>query len=361
MHVSLVDDLAALRNEWEELFAVDTTATPFASFEWLSAWCNHWADGGEPWILAVYEEERLVGLAAFLRRSRGGLRYLTGLGVGVGNYWDVLAVPTYREFVVRAVTRALEERSSEWDAFFMDKLPEESSMMAALGEAELRLGPITRLTSPRIELPEVFDEYLAGVSGKRRREIRRNVEKLDEGELAIHAVSGRDELRAAIERWQALKIESWVNRGLSMDPEHGSRRFLEFTVEALTAMVPRALATVWELRRGEEVVAINVGLLDERAYYGWLFGFDSRFERLRPGHIVIGYGIRWSIREKLQYFDFMLGAESYKYHYAPRDRSVLTATVGSRRLRSRATLGLSRLRHKVLPAEMRIPLFGRSS
>jgi len=359
MRVTLVEELESLRDEWPAVFENDPTATPFASFEWQSAWCRHWAEGGTPWMLAVRDGERLVGLAPFLLRTRGGLRYLTGLGVGVGNYWDIIAAPDDRERVVTEVAAALGRRTSEWDALFMDKLPEESTTMAALRGAGLRLGNTTQLTSPRIELPTSFDDYLAGVSSKRRREIRRSLQKLDAGELTIHEVNGPEELRVAIERWQALKVQWWTSRGLPLDPEHSSRRFLDFTVDALTAMVPRGLAAVWELRRGEEIVSINIGLTDELAYYGWLFGFDSRFEDLRPGHMLIAYGIRWSVEQGLRYYDFMLGAESYKYHYAPRDRAVLTVTVGSHRLRSRATVGLSRARRAALPEGMRIPVFGR--
>jgi CelD/BcsL family acetyltransferase involved in cellulose biosynthesis len=359
VRVALVEDLPALRDEWAALFRGDPRATPFTSFQWVTAWCNHWAEGGTPWILAIYDGDRLTGLAPFLRRNRGGLRFLSGLGVGVGNYWDVIAAPEDRERVLTILAEELRQRTSEWDAFFMDKLPEESGTVAALRDAGLRLERVTRLSSPRIELPETFDDYLATVSSRRRREIRRSLEKLDDDDLSIHVVSGRDELRAAIACWQALKIEWWTKRDMPMDPEHASARFLDFTVEALTAMVPSALAVVWELRRGDEVFAINIGLTDEVAYYGWLFGFDFRFEDLRPGHMLIAYGVRWSIHEKLQHYDFMLGAESYKYHYAPRDRAVLTATVGSGRLRSRATVGLSRLRHAALPEGMRIPIFGR--
>jgi CelD/BcsL family acetyltransferase involved in cellulose biosynthesis len=359
VRVTLVDDLGALQGEWTALYANDPTATPFASFEWLSAWYRHWADGGTPWILAVYDGERLAGLAAFLLRGRGGLRFLSGLGVGVGNYWDVIAAPGDREQAVAAVAAELRRRSSEWDAFFMDKLPEESLTTEALRGAGLRVERIMRLASPRIELPTTFEDYLAVVSSRRRRDIRRRLRALDAGELSIRPVSDPDGLRSAIERWQALKVEWWARRDMPMDPEHGSRRFLDFTIEALTAMVPRAQAAVWEMCHGDEVIAIKIGLLDENTFYGWLFGFDSRFENLQPGHMLIAYGIRWSIQEKLRYYDFMLGAESYKYHYAPRDRAVLTATVGSPRLRSRATLRLSHLRHAALPAGMRIPVFGR--
>jgi CelD/BcsL family acetyltransferase involved in cellulose biosynthesis len=90
-----------------------------------------------------------------------------------------------------------------------------------------------------------------------------------------------------------------------------------------------------------------------------LWGFDARFEKLRPGHTLIAYGIRWSIETGRRYFDFMIGGESYKYDYAPEDRGVLSMTVGNDRLRSRATLALSRLRHAARGARPRMRAFGR--
>jgi CelD/BcsL family acetyltransferase involved in cellulose biosynthesis len=351
----LSDDLAALGGEWPELWQSDPAATPFASFQWLTAWCSHWAEGGKPWILLAYDGERLAGAAPFLLRRRGGLRLLNGLGVGVGNYWDVIAAPEDSERVMAAVAKELVKRSSEWDAFFLDKLPEESTTIAAMQKAGLRTEDLAQMVSPRIELPETFEEYLMTLSSKRRRDLRRCLDKFDGGELTVRSLSDPAELRAAIERWQELKVEWWTRREQAMNPEHASPRFLEFTRDVVSAMVPLGLASVWELSRDGEVVAIAIGLLDDSTYYGWLFGFDWRLEDMRPGHLMIAYGIRWAVEQRLRYYDFMLGSESYKYHYAPRDRAVLMATIGSPRLRSRATLALTRARQAVRPKSVSVP------
>ncbi len=344
MRVELVERFQGLEDEWRRLRAADPTSTPFASYEWLSAWCRHWAEGGRPWILAVYDGDRLAGLAPFLMHRKAGLRLLRGLGLGVGNYWDVIAGPDDRDQALAAVAADLSGRGAEWDAFFMDKLPEESTTIAALLKAGLRVEPTTRLASPRIELPATFEEYLAGVSPKRRKAIRRSLKPLDSGQLSLRTATTSEEIGLAVERWQRLKVESWQQRNLHLDPEHQSPRFRDFTTEALTSMVPAGLAVVWEIDADDEVVVVVVGLLDEHAYYGWLVSFDPSFEQLEPGHMAIAQGIRWSIERGLRHYDFMLGAESYKYHYAPTERSVLAAVVGNGRPRSRATLGLVRLR-----------------
>jgi CelD/BcsL family acetyltransferase involved in cellulose biosynthesis len=361
MRVTVVrGDIASLECEWISLFASDPEAAPFLSFQWLSAWCRHWSSGGSPWVLIVHEGERLAGLAPFMMSHRGGMRLLRGMGVGVGNSWNVIAAPEDREQVVVAVAQTLKQRSSEWDALFVDKLPEESGTEAALIGVGLRVDRRTRWPSPRIALPETFDAYLAGLSKNRRWRMRRNLQAVDNGDLVIRTVSDPNELREAIARWQRLRVEWWEKRERPMNPEHGSKRFLAFTEEAIMAMVPAGLAVVCEVRYHDEPVGITLDFLDASTFYYWLWGFDPRFEELRPGHTLIAYGIRWSIETGRRYYDLMIGDEPYKYDYAPVDRALLSMTFGNHRLRSRAALGLSSLRHAVLPAGRRIPVLGRN-
>jgi CelD/BcsL family acetyltransferase involved in cellulose biosynthesis len=360
VRVAIVDDLASLEREWGSVFMRDPAATPFASFEWLSAWYARWSAGGRPWILVVYDGANVVGLAPFLRQERGGMRYLTGLGVGVGNYWDIVAPPADRSRVVAAVADALRKRSMEWDAFFVDKLPEESNTVAAMREAGLRLGPPTRSASPRIELPDAFDDYLARLSKNRRWRLRRSLKTIDSGQLTVRPVSDSAGLPATLERWQALRVQWWRERGGEMLEEHGSARFLAFTQDAVAALVESDMAVVWEVLSGEELVGVTVNFMDQGTFYYWLWGFDPCIEELKPGHTLLAYSIRWSIETGRRYFDFMVGDEAYKYDYAPEDHGVLTMTIGNHRLRSRATLGLASLRRTMLPEGMRIPIFGRS-
>jgi CelD/BcsL family acetyltransferase involved in cellulose biosynthesis len=71
--------------------------------------------------------------------------------------------------------------------------------------------------------------------------------------------------------------------------------------------------------------------------------------------MLLAHEIRWSIESGRRYFGVMLGDEPYKYSYGPRERTVLAVTVGNPQLRSRATLGLSRMRRSLLPAGLQIP------
>jgi CelD/BcsL family acetyltransferase involved in cellulose biosynthesis len=354
MHVTLVSgDIAGLEPEWSSLLARDRTATPFSSFQWAHAWCQHWSEGAGPWVLEAREGDRLVGLAPFVLHRRGRLRLLRGLGVGVGNYWDIIAAAEDRENVLSAIAGTLRDRSSDWDALFLDKLPEESMTDAALRAAGLRSGWRAESSSPRIELPATFEDYLAGLSKNRRGKLRRNLRALDSGEIAVCDVRDPDLLRQAIGRWQALRIDWWAGREQPMQPEHASDRFLAFTQEVIPALVAVGHAAVWEVRYRDELLGVTINFLDDDTFYYWLWGFDVRFEELRPGHTLLAYCIRWSIETTRRYFDFMIGDEPYKYDYAPARRSVRAVTIGNSHLRSRAVLGLSRAKHTALQARRR--------
>jgi CelD/BcsL family acetyltransferase involved in cellulose biosynthesis len=344
------DDIAGLEPEWNSLLARDPTATPFSSFQWAHAWCRHWSEGASPWVLEAREGDRLVGLAAFVLHRRGRLRLLRGLGVGVGNYWDILAAPDDRENVQVAIGGWLCDRDSDWDALFVDKLPEESTTVAALRSAGLRTGWRAESSSPRIELPATFEDYLAGLSKNRRGKLRRNLRALDSGEMAVSEVRDPDHLRQAIDRWQALRIAWWAGREQPLQPEHASDRFLAFTQEVIPALLAAGHAAVWEVRYRDELLGITINFLDDATFYYWLWGFDVRFEELRPGHTLIAYCIRWSIDTGRRYFDFMIGDEPYKYDYAPAQRSVRAVAIGNSRLRSRAVVGISGAKHTVLQA-----------
>jgi len=329
--------------EWEALYAADPAATPFTSPWWARAWCRHWADGQDSWLVTVRDRGRLVGLAPLALRRRGPARVLFGLGTVVGNYWDVLAAPDSRNEVLGVVARALDDRSADWDVVVLDRLPQGSRTPSTLGHASLALR--TRQPTPYLgmALPASLDAYLATVSAKARSAIRKRLRSVDNGEIALRQIDDPGELPTAVDTWQAMRSQWWSERGRSMNPEHASPRFRDFTIDAFQALVPAGRALVWEFTHEGEVVGIAFNFVDPRCFYHWLGAFDPGHQRLRLGQLVIALGIRSSIDAGRTYYDFMLGDESYKHAYGPVMRQAPSFVIGNRRLRSRTALEASGL------------------
>jgi len=332
--------LEPLLAEWERLFEGDDEATPFSSPAWARAWWRHWAGDSSPFIVTVRQDGRLVGLAPLVLGRRGPFRVLMEAGRPPGNYWDVLSEPAVRDETGAAVMRELEARRAEWHALLLGGVREGSATERAVLAAGLPVRRRRPTPYPGIALPGTFDEYLAGLPRKRRKDLRRHLRRLDDGRLEIRHVRDAADLRAALDRWQDIRVRWWRERGKDMDPEHASARFLDFMRDAMAELVPAGLGEVWELRHDGAVVGVEVNLADSRCYYSWMGAYDPSVSHLGLGKLAIGESIRESIEAGRRYYDLMVGDEDYKYWYGATDRHCRWTMVGNGRPRSRLALAV---------------------
>jgi CelD/BcsL family acetyltransferase involved in cellulose biosynthesis len=165
--------------------------------------------------------------------------------------------------------------------------------------------------------------------------------------VTLRAVTYVNELEGAIARWHELHLKRWAGLPEPIDPTHLTRRFREFVLDAMRALVPRDLATVWEFLVDGEVVGVYVNLIDDNAFYWYLGGFEPRYARLGIGKLSIAHGIRWSIQTGRRYFDLTRGEEDFKYYFGAANRHCPSVVVGNERLRSRSAFAASDLRDRL--------------
>lgn len=335
-----------IRPAWEQLFDDDPRATPFSSPAWSEAWLAHWSPGVDLRLMAVRDGGKLVGLAPMVLRRRGPLRVLRTMGEDPSDYWDVLAVQEKGQDVADAVASALRE-SADWDVAFLSHLPPDSWLPAALSDAGLNMRQWVLEPYPAIALPSTFEEYLASLPQTRRTNIRRRLRHLDDGEVQLRAIEAPADIPEAVGRWQELRVRQWRLRGRRLDAEHAGSRFRRFLTQALTEMATRGHVAFWEFRQGDQLVGSFISFVDERRFYQYLGGYDPAFGRLGIGKIAIAHGIRSSIESGRRCYDFLRGAEDYKYWYGAADQHCGAVIVSRPGLRSSAAEGLFRLRQRV--------------
>jgi CelD/BcsL family acetyltransferase involved in cellulose biosynthesis len=330
--------LETLLPEWESLYAADGEATPFSSAEWAQAWWRHWSGSAEAFIVTVRDAGRLIGLVPLVVARRGPFRVLTELGRPPSNYWDLLAEPAARDEVASRAMAGILARREEWHAMLLGGIRAGSATERAVLAGGLRLRRRRPTPYPGIELRGTFDEYLARLPRKRRKDLRRHMRRLDDGQVELRVVTEPADLRATMDRWQDIRVRWWQHRGKRMNPEHASTRFRDFMRDVVVLMVPRGLAEVWELRHEGGVVGVEVNLTDPRAYYSWMGAYDPRVSHLGLGKLAIGESIRRSIAAGREYYDLMVGDEDYKYWYGATDRYCSWTMAGSGRPLSRLAL-----------------------
>ena len=344
LHRGPVDELQA---GWEALFAADPQVTPYASWGWSRAWWRHFAEDAQPWVLTAHSDGELVGLVPLVIHRRGPFRIVRALGRDPGDYWDMLALPGAHAAVATAAARELVRRRRQWDLVDVGRIPPESPLTDALTGPGLTSQRLVRTPCPTIDLAPSFDEYLAGLPTARRTNFRRRLRHLDEGELELTEVDAVEEIPAAVDRWQAMRVRQWREMGKQLAPMHASRRMRDFMVDLLEWLVPAGLALIWEFHREGELVGSFVNFVDEGAFYQYLGGFEPRLARLGIGKIATCHGIRTSIEAGRRRYDFMVGEEEYKYQYGAVARYATSVIVSGAGPRSRAAVGLQRLKRSL--------------
>jgi CelD/BcsL family acetyltransferase involved in cellulose biosynthesis len=319
--------------EWAELFARDDGATPFQSPAWVCAWWRHWVAHARPWVLTVRDGGRLVGVLSLCSQSVAGLRILR-TAAEPGDYCGIVALPEIRGEVEAAIAGELRTRARDWDALILAQLLPGSTTAAAIEEAGLRAPHQTAVACPAIPLPATFDGYLSSLPTTRRTNLRRHLRRLDDGELEIHEPA-LDELPAALERWQALRVSEWQAAGKCLNPTHAAPKFRRLLLDALTGLIPDGLAQFWEFHGSDgRVVGSFVNFCDERAFYQYLGAFHPDARKLGVGKIATAEAIRRSIGDGRSYYDFTRGSEGYKYWYGAADRYCQTVVLRGARRRS---------------------------
>jgi CelD/BcsL family acetyltransferase involved in cellulose biosynthesis len=85
----------------------------------------------------------------------------------------------------------------------------------------------------------------------------------------------------------------------------------------------RFLALGWlrlfALQIGASTAAANYGFHVRDRAYSYIGGLDPDLHRLSPGGLVVQHAIVQAVRDGATTFDFLRGAEQYKYHWGARD------------------------------------------
>jgi CelD/BcsL family acetyltransferase involved in cellulose biosynthesis len=345
MKQELHDRIETVLPEWEALFQADPEASPFTSPGWARAWSRSWLGSSRPWIIAVREDGQLTGLAPFVLSRRGPFRTLSQLGGHPQR--DVLALPDARERAVEAVATEVVRRSEEWDLLAVNCFPGDSRLVASLQREGLRSHCRRRASYPGLTLPETFDEYLAALPSKRRKDLRRHLRRIDDGVVEVRQLHDSAAIAAAVSRWQELKVTWWDTRGARIHADQRGGRFAGFLNDVMLELVPAGLAEIWELHHSGDVVGVEMSLLDRRTFYSWEGGYDPAVAHLGPGKVAIGEAIRVAIAGGRRYFDLMRGGQDYKYWYGASDREAESLVLASNRPGSRAAQLVVLLRERL--------------
>lgn len=269
---------------------------PFPRRPFLETWWRHRGEGE-----VLFAESPTALLPA--RLGPGGLEFMGE--ADLTDYHSPLG--TGADGLVADLLSGL----GEGTPFCFDSLPEEAAVVVAAGvgrggrEVHCRRHGLAAV----LDLPASYDEYLAGLDGKERHELRRKQRRFSAAYGESRLV---DAGRAGLRTFAALHRAARGPKGgfLSEGIEAFFADLLDLEGAYLGLLVPE----------GREPVAAAFGFRDDRAYYLYNSAYDPVAAAASPGVMLVDLLVRRCLTEGLSRLDLLKGDEAYKFRLGARAR-----------------------------------------
>jgi CelD/BcsL family acetyltransferase involved in cellulose biosynthesis len=322
------ETLEELTPHWNSLLDRAGIRWPFLQPAWLSVWHRMMAPESELLLLSVWEGSDLIGLMPLLVNDE---ELVLAGDPEICDYMDLPAMPNRHAAVLNAGLRHLRQRP--WKTMSFWGLRADSPTLTAVAELEwedISVNLEHEAVCPRVTLPTAWDDYLLTLSKKDRHELRRKIRRMTEsGDSAReYALEAPAEIAAALPDFLRLHRESRPDKAAFMTSEMECF-FTEMAITLAADGLIRLYFLEIDERRVAALLTFNCG--DEL----WLYnsGFDPAFSSASVGLVSKAIVLRQAIEDGKRCYDFLRGAEPYKYDLGASDlqvfRAVLTRVASS--------------------------------
>jgi CelD/BcsL family acetyltransferase involved in cellulose biosynthesis len=344
-------DVAALEVAWCDLYQRSREVTPFQSWAWLYSWWEHYGEGRQPYLIAVWQGDALVGLLPFFMDRLGGLRRLAFIGTGISDHLDIIVKDGLRDRVVAAAVHVL-MRDPSWQVLDLHDLRPQAvawdlvrrwPALKAIGSQDDC--PIIDANSPDAVLPEL--------SRNHRSSLRRSLRRAESEGISCELVGAADAEQAG-RRLVTLHRELW--QGRTIVPEHLTDRFEAHLAVAARRLSAAGLGGVSEFRRGGEVILSSLLMFGGGVVSTYLQGAGrNTVAEYQISSLYIWDALKRAEERNLTGVSLLRGREAYKLRWSSTISSNQRAILGRSRLAwapyAACQLGYARLRRFVLSAD----------
>lgn len=330
--VRVYDDPSAfqlLEEEWKALFRQQGGWNVFLSWQWFSQWWSCFGADKEPCILAMWDHDRLVGLAPMMvETDEVGRRRLALIGSDrTTDYADLLVDPRFLDPMCRLLAEFVVEGFGRWGYARFESLDASSPLLGPFLEAARRKGASTGVrptsTCPRIALATDWDGYLAGLDKTHRHELRRKIRRSQAvGRQEVLFLAGRDEIAASMDSFLRLHRASSAAKAAFQDD---SVRCFFRGIAGVFAEEGWARLSLMRIDGRDVAASLSFTPGDRVLLYN--SGSDPEYRAHSVGIALHAAEIRHAIEQGNAWYDFLRGNEPYKYDLGGRDNPVFRLTL----------------------------------
>lgn len=292
---------------WNKVFSKASNTSPFISYEWFSAMCDHLLND-DPEVMICWNKTQPIGIIPGTIKNNT-LTFL--VDKRVTDLIDIISLLGYEEQVIKELALFVTSNNLHLD---ISPLEIESPLCRLLPSLVSDVTIKQANLCPLLSLTSSWKGYLNSLSGKLRHELRRKLKKATD--IEVRAV-------------EPSHLDIFFELMAASDPD--KKNFLQEDIRSFFAAIADAFAANQWLRMriafldSKPIAALFSFQMNDRIYL-YNSGFDPDFYQLSPGIIIIGNDIMAAIAEDVKYYDFLRGNEKYKFRFGAERRYTMRLT-----------------------------------
>jgi CelD/BcsL family acetyltransferase involved in cellulose biosynthesis len=324
LHVISESDFSAMRTEWNALLSSTRNNSVFLTWEWLFSWWQHFkmanhtlgvvcardGTGNLKGILPLYHE--LDGQ----QEDGGTLRFL-GTGEACSDFLDMIVEEGLEaEIIPRLINYSLDKwRSSavrltdipvgSKNLSFIESVLQERKISYSLRDGEI---------CPFIALPETLEGFMKKLKPNIRSNYKYSLNRINKrlGKIKV-MVESKEGFQSDLDTLFILHRARFEMKG---EPSGFlSEKMMKFHMDVGKMFKDQGWTRFYTIESEDKVVgSLYCFVYGGRTYY-YQGGFDPKYDFLSVGLGLLGKVMEDSIENGIKMFEFLRGAEPYKWHW----------------------------------------------
>lgn len=327
--VTRVEDFVAMEVQWNDLLAVSGSDSVFLTYDWLYTWWDVFGAEYELFLLLCKDEPggRLLGIFPGYLKTTGALvktKSLRMLGSEhvTSDFLECIVRQGQEQHVYSAFFEYLAQNRDLWDVIEITDVPE-TSVFAEFLRGQDILPPFRQEDNekicPYVPLPQDWEEFLATLSPKTRRNVRYYRNNLGrQGTVEIEEVSTPEQLREVMP--DMVRLHQQRKQQVGFSGRFSSQSYTRFHDGICSRFLDAGRLLLVFLTVDGKRVAFFYNFTFQGRVNVYQSGFDIDWGKYSIGALLMGHVIEMAINRGNRYIDFLRGHEEYKYHWTERER-----------------------------------------
>lgn len=296
---------------WDTLMLTRPGATTFHSPAWQQAISRPYIRAGRFRLLTILDRaDQMVATLPMQITSSGSLE---AIGASISDYLDPLVHPDHADEIWAMCMESFGQvPGGDIDRIIFSNTRRDYLNLDALSSAakseKFQIDAQECALTARIPLQKTWEEYLATLDARDRKELRRKLRNAEtKAGCRLVCASTESEVISALDHVFDCMKQAGGSKGIK-----AQWTYRPMFHRAAVPLVSSGRMKVYQLYLEGERAAGLISFPSMQGPQLWAAGYDQRFKQWSPGVVLFALAIQQAIAEGAPYFDLLRGQQRYK-------------------------------------------------